>query len=108
MKTLAEPKTTTHPPLLDQFDNLRSNGLMHSKRRMQTIQPQILIHRNTTHRLERSRRGRSILICSAKCRGVLIRAGLRVSAGMLDNTRKDLVCVEDKGRDVVVLLSQRL
>jgi len=75
---------------------------MHSKRRMQTIQPQILIHRNPTCRIKRSWRGRPVLILRAKLCRVLIRASLGVRAWMLDYARKHFVGVEDKGRDILV------
>ena len=93
--------------LLDQLDNLRSDSLMHPERRMQTVQPQILIYRNPTRGVKRSWRRRSVFICRTLRRGILIWASLRISARILDDARKDLVCVEDKRCGVVVLLGQR-
>lgn len=94
------------PILLDQLDNLRSNSLMHPERRMQTIQPKILIHRNPARSVKRSWCGRPIHILCAICRGILIRASLWVSAWMLKNTRENLVGVEDERCGIAVLFGQ--
>lgn len=94
--------------LFNQLDNLLGNNFMHSKRRMQRIQPQILIHRDPASRIKRSRRGSPIFVCCAIGRRFLIRTGLRVSAGMIDNAGKDFVGVKDEGCGVFVLPSQRV
>lgn len=79
---------------------------MHSKRRMQTIQPQILIHRDPTRGVETRRFGCSILISFTILGRVLIRTSLRVCARVLDDAREDFVRVEDEGSDVRVTVSE--
>lgn len=79
---------------------------MHSKRRMQTIQPQILVHRNPTRSVKTRRCRRAILISFTILGRVLIRTSLRICARVLDDAGEDFVRVEDEGSDVRVTVSE--